>query len=136
MPYDKETGEWLSKEQAIERRKARKQLNKAQFVLNKEVGKDLAREPIKTPVGQKQRMQEFREFFLKDEPARKVMQKALDVAMNDEHPAQGTMLKACLDRMLPLSLFEEKKDAGRSQVQINIVGVGEAPVIEGEVIDG
>lgn len=136
MPYDKETGEWVTPEVAKERRKAKKMLNRATSVLKKEVGKDIAREPMRTAVGQKQRMQEFREFFLQDEPARKVMQKALDIAMSDDHPAQGTMLKACLDRMLPLSLFEEKKDSGRSQIQINISGIGESKLVEGEVIDG
>jgi hypothetical protein len=43
--------------------------------------------------------------------------------MNDEHPAQAAMLKLCMDRMLPVSLFE-KEGKQRNAVTINITGIG------------
>ena len=58
-----------------------------------------------------------------------VVNKAIQIAMNDEHPAQAAMLKLCMDRMLPVSLFEKEKN-NRSAIQINITGIGDVKTIE------
>ena len=68
-----------------------------------------------------------------------VVEKALEIAMNDEHPHQGAMIKLCMDRLLPVSMFEKDKSQ-RSAVTIQIVGL-DAPahnVIDqtSQVIDG
>ncbi len=47
---------------------------------------------------------------------------------NDEHPHQLVALKMCLDRTLPVSLFEKDKSQ-RSAVTINITGLGQEPII-------
>jgi hypothetical protein len=52
--------------------------------------------------------------------------------MNDEHPAQLAAIKLCMDRMLPVSMFE-KEGKSRSAVTINITGIGE--ISHGETID-
>ena len=57
-----------------------------------------------------------------------VVQKAIEIAMNDDHPAQAAILKLCMDRMLPVSLFEKERN-NRSAVTINITGIGDAPTI-------
>ncbi len=44
--------------------------------------------------------------------------------LNDEHPAQLAAIKLCMDRMLPVSMFE-KEGKTRSAVTINITGIGE-----------
>ena len=44
--------------------------------------------------------------------------------MNDEHPAQLAAIKLCMDRMLPVSMFE-KEGKQRNAVTINITGIGE-----------
>jgi hypothetical protein len=44
--------------------------------------------------------------------------------MNDDHPAQLAAIKLCMDRMLPVSMFE-KEGKQRSAVTINITGIGE-----------
>ena len=62
-----------------------------------------------------------------------VVEKALEIAMNDEHPHQGAMIKLCMDRLLPVSLFEKDK-AQRSAVTINITGIDSPQVIEGEKV--
>lgn len=62
-----------------------------------------------------------------------VVEKALEIAMNDEHPHQGAMIKLCMDRLLPVSLFEKDK-AQRSAVTIQITGIDSPQVIEGEKI--
>jgi len=56
-----------------------------------------------------------------------VVEKALEIAMNDEHPHQGAMIKICMDRLLPVSLFEKEKGQ-RSAVTIRITGIGDVGV--------
>lgn len=63
-----------------------------------------------------------------------VVEKALEIAMNDEHPHQGAMIKICMDRLLPVSLFEKEKGQ-RSAVTINITGIDAPQIIEGEKIE-
>ena len=48
---------------------------------------------------------------------------SFEIAMNDEHPAQMAAIKLCMDRMLPVSLFE-KEGKQRSAVNITISGIG------------
>ncbi len=57
-----------------------------------------------------------------------VAQKVIEIALNDEHPHQLVALKMCLDRTLPVSMFEKDKSQ-RSAVTINITGLGEEPTI-------
>jgi hypothetical protein len=57
-----------------------------------------------------------------------VAQKVIEIALNDEHPHQLVALKMCLDRTLPVSLFEKDKSQ-RSAVTINITGLGQEPTI-------
>lgn len=58
-----------------------------------------------------------------------MLNKAIEIAMNDEHPSQGAMIKLCMDRMLPVSMFEKEKNA-RSAIQINITGIGEVQTVD------
>jgi hypothetical protein len=44
--------------------------------------------------------------------------------MSDGHPGQMAAMKLCIDRVLPISLFEKDAKGGRSAVQINITGLG------------
>jgi len=64
---------------------------------------------------------------------KEVVEKALEIAMNDEHPHQGAMIKLCMDRLLPVSLFEKEKGV-RSAVTINITGLDAPQIIEGEKV--
>jgi hypothetical protein len=52
----------------------------------------------------------------------------IEIALNDDHPHQLVALKMCLDRTLPVSLFEKDKSQ-RSAVTINITGLGQEPTI-------
>ena len=53
-----------------------------------------------------------------------VANKVIQIALNDEHPGQMAALKMCLDRTLPVSMFEKDKHQ-RSAVTINITGLGQ-----------
>jgi hypothetical protein len=57
-----------------------------------------------------------------------VAQKVIEIALNDDHPHQLVALKMCLDRTLPVSLFEKDKSQ-RSAVTINITGLGQEPLV-------
>ncbi len=51
-----------------------------------------------------------------------VVQKVLDIALEDGHPGQMAALKLCMERALPVSMFE-KTAAQRAAVTINITGI-------------
>ena len=123
------------KENQRKDREARKQL-----VPMREDGTMLARQPIGTPLGNRQRMQEFKNKLLTEENGNRILAKVLEVAMDDEHPGQMSAIKLCMDRMLPTSLFDDEKKSGdRPSITINISGIGESVNVEpidGEVIDG
>lgn len=57
-----------------------------------------------------------------------IIKKAIDIALNDEHPGQVTAIKMLVDRLLPLSEFEAVKGGTRNQVTITISGVGDTKV--------
>lgn len=122
--------------EAIEaRRKARevtKKKNREKFAALKTVP---AREPLSTKVGQLEKMKELRGKFLTDGNASTVMRKILEVAYNDQHPGQMQALKMCFDRMLPQSMFEEKKaNMERPNISITISGINDVEV--GATLDG
>lgn len=48
-----------------------------------------------------------------------VVDKVLQIALDDNHPGQMAALKLCLDRMLPISMFEKGVN-GKPSIQINI----------------
>ena len=127
------------KAKARQKRANRKELDEAYRKGIPEVssGSSVARQPIGTNVGNRQRMQEFKNRLLKEENGNRVLQKVLDIAMDDDHPGQMNALKLCMDRMLPTSLFDEdKKGHDKPSIQINITGIGEKVSIESEPIDG
>jgi hypothetical protein len=99
-----------------------------------------ARHPISTKLGQKQRVQQFKELLMTDRNGTAIINKIIEVALDDEHPNQAACLKMAVDRLLPTSLFEDKKGEHRPAISINITGIGESvnvgEVIEGEVLDG
>lgn len=72
------------------------------------------------PPGDAARIAEFKARLLATSGSR-VIDKVLEVAMKDDHPGQMAALKMCLDRMLPLSLFEKDARSKGSAVTINIV---------------
>jgi len=57
-----------------------------------------------------------------------VANKVIQIALNDEHPGQMAALKMCLDRTLPVSMFDKDKHQ-RSAVTINITGLGQEPTV-------
>jgi hypothetical protein len=110
-------------------RKEKSRLNKEAWKSRQLPAEKIAREPVVTAKGKKQRMTEFKEKLLTEHNGNNVIRKVLEIAMKDDHPGQMSALKLCMDRMLPVALFEPKKSGQRTAVQINITGIGESPII-------
>lgn len=85
------------------------------------------------PKSDNQKIMELKRLLI-DGAGQNVVGKALQIALDDNHPAQAAMIKLCMDRMLPISLFE-KGVAARSAVTINITGIGDAVSIGGGTLD-
>lgn len=86
------------------------------------------------PVGDTGRIQEFKARLLSTKGSQiidTVMSKALDPTDKD----QVACLKMCMDRLLPMSMFEKDARGQRNAVTINITGIGEAKVEEANIID-
>jgi hypothetical protein len=79
------------------------------------------------PKTDNQRIKELKEIMIRS-GGKDVAEKVIQIALNDNHPGQMAALKMCLDRALPVSMFEKEKGT-RSAVTINITGIGETPTI-------
>ena len=84
--------------------------------------------PAVLPKTEYQRVKELKRMLIEGKGER-VVQKVIDIALDDNHPSQMAALKMCMDRALPMSVFE-KTSAQRSAVTINITGLGQSPAPE------
>ena len=78
------------------------------------------------------KIRELKDMLLKS-GGKNVVQKVIDIALDDGHPGQMAALKMCMDRTLPASMFDKEKTQ-RGAVTINITGIG-APEIK-DIVDG
>jgi predicted dinucleotide-utilizing enzyme len=90
------------------------------------------------PKTENQRVKELKDLLINSAGVN-VVQKTVQIALDDDHPAQMAALKLCMDRMLPVTLFEKEKNQ-RSAVNITISGIGginivDTPTIEAEDIE-
>ena len=89
--------------------------------------------PATLPKTDHQRLKELKELMIRS-GGKDVAQKVIEIALNDEHPGQMAALKMCIDRTLPVSMFEKDKSQ-RSAVTISITGVGVEPTIVDQAED-
>jgi len=68
------------------------------------------------------------------EKADPIISKAIMIALDDEHPGQMAAMKMCMDRLLPMAEFEQKKDGSRTAITITIGGLNDV-VVEGKPED-
>ena len=83
--------------------------------------------PAVLPKTDHQRLKELKELMIRS-GGKDVAQKVIEIALNDEHPGQMAALKMCIDRTLPVSMFEKDKSQ-RSAVTISITGIGGEPTV-------
>lgn len=94
------------------------------------------------PAGDSARIAEFKARLLST-TGTKVIDKVLQIAMDDTHNGQMAALKMCMDRMLPMSVFDKAASGGSNMptITINIAGINDSVSIqqsdsEGYVEDG
>ena len=91
--------------------------------------------PAILPKTDHQRIKELKELMIRS-GGKDVAEKVIQIALNDEHPGQMAALKMCMDRTLPVSMFEKDK-AQRSAINITISGLGQEPQVidAGDITD-
>ena len=105
---------------------------KGTFGLKRQI-QEYARNPaLALPKTDHQRLKELKDMLIKSS-GKDVVEKMISIALNDNHPAQMAAIKMCVDRTLPVSMFEKDKSQ-RSAVNITITGIG-APTVATTTID-
>jgi hypothetical protein len=92
------------------------------FGLKRQI-QEYARNPdLALPKTDSQRIKDLKDMLIKSS-GKDVVEKMISIALNDNHPAQMAAIKMCVDRTLPVSMFEKDKSQ-RSAIHINITGIG------------
>ena len=95
---------------------------KGTFKIKRQI-QEYARNPdLALPKTDNQRIKELKDMLIRSS-GKDVVEKMISIALNDDHPAQMAAIKMCVDRTLPVSMFEKDK-AQRSAVNITISGIG------------
>jgi len=98
------------------------------------------RKAVGRPKGDADAIREYKARLLASPKSRKVMDSILNAALDDDHKNQAAAWKLVVDRIMPLSYFDEAKNTGgKAAVNITITGVGGDTTIIGdqdEAIDG
>jgi hypothetical protein len=82
------------------------------------------------PKGEAAIINEYKLRMLNSPKSAKVLEAIYDAALNDEHKNQAAAWKLIIDRVVPLSAFEQSKNSNSTpQISINISSVG-APTIQ------
>jgi len=102
------------------------------FGLKRQI-QEYARNPdLALPKTDNQRIKDLKDMLIKSS-GKDVVEKMISIALNDNHPAQMAAIKMCVDRTLPVSMFEKDKSQ-RSAIHINITGIG-APTVSPTTIE-
>ena len=92
---------------------------------------------VSTPTNRHEMLEVSRRIINKN--AKTVVQKIVDIALNDAHPEQMNALKALIPRIAPTTFYEKLADRANAgnkvNIQINVVGnkAGE-PVVDDTII--
>lgn len=79
---------------------------------------------IGRPKGTAAIINDYRDRMLMSPKSSKVLEKIFDAALNDEHPHQAAAWKLVVDRVVPVSAFDQAKQGGSiPQISINISGL-------------
>ena len=101
-----------------------------------ELSSNLKRNAVGRPKGDAAIINEYKARMLSSPKSRKVLDAIFDAALDNEHKNQAAAWKLIVDRIVPVSSFEQDviKQGGRSAIQINITGLG-ASVSEPETVE-
>jgi hypothetical protein len=86
------------------------------------------------PKGDKAIIDEYKARMLNSPKSAKVLESILNAALNDDHKNQAAAWKLVVDRIMPISAFEQTKQGGSApSISINISGLG-TPTIDAEEV--
>jgi hypothetical protein len=82
---------------------------------------------IGRPKGDTAIINEYKTRMLNSPKSAKVLEAIFDAALNDDHKNQAAAWKLIVDRVVPVSAFEQARQGGGTpSVSINIMGLGQA----------
>ena len=85
------------------------------------------------PKGDKAIIDEYKARMLNSPKSAKVLETILNAALNDDHKNQAAAWKLVVDRIIPVSAFEQTKQGSSAPtVSINITGLTQASTIISE----
>ena len=95
----------------------------------------MSKPPVKRgrPAGMRAQQLELKQTLLEHSVVPKVIETVVRTALDDAHKNQTVAQKILVDRILPISTFDEKYDT-KEKITIN-VSVIEPETIKGEVIE-
>ena len=101
---------------------------KGVFGLKRQIQEYARNTDLALPKTDNQRIKDLKDMLIRSS-GKDVVEKMISIALNDNHPAQMAAIKMCVDRTLPVSMFEKDKSQ-RSAIHINITGIGSPTTIE------
>lgn len=109
-------------QQPIQKRKAGRP-KKGEIVAKKSKN----RGTLGRPKGDKAIIDEYKARMLNSPKSARVLETILNAALDDNHKNQSAAWKLVVDRIIPVSAFEQtKQGSGAPTVSINIMGLGQA----------
>jgi hypothetical protein len=113
------------KEAEPQRRKAGRP-KKGEIVAKKKGNRELRGRPA----GDKAIMDEYKARMLNSPKSARVLEAIFDAALDPEHKAQSAAWKLIVDRIVPVSSFEQvKQGGGTPAISINITGLTQASTV-------
>jgi hypothetical protein len=113
-------------EQPVEQKRKAGRPKKGEIVAKKKGNRELRGRPA----GDKAIMDEYKARMLNSPKSARVLEAIFDAALDPEHKAQSAAWKLIVDRIVPVSSFEQvKQGGGMPSISINISSIGQ-PVIE------
>jgi len=112
-------------EQPVVKRKAGRP-KKGEIVAKKKGNRELRGRPA----GDKAIMDEYKARMLNSPKSARVLEAIFDAALDPEHKAQSAAWKLIVDRIVPVSSFEQvKQGGGTPAISINITGLTQASTV-------
>jgi hypothetical protein len=86
------------------------------------------------PAGDRAIMDDFKARMLNSPKSAKVLEAVFNAALDDNHKGQQAAWKLIIDRLAPVSSFEQvKQGGGTPQISINITGLT-SPIVQAEEV--
>ena len=119
----------MTEQEPVQKRKAGRP-KKGEIVAKKRGNRELRGRPA----GDKAIMDEYKARMLNSPKSARVLEAIFDAALDPDHKAQSAAWKLIVDRIVPISSFEQVKQGGSTpSISINITGLT-SPVVEAEEV--